>query len=462
MLLYTLVVKENNTFNLLGSTFESDVAIYLYYKNKEEYENIFFLWSEVKYTYFNNFVIDEFLEDNTIYFLGKMKDGYLSELLFEDNLNIFRLTSEYISNESLCLEINDFNDYCNIIKKHSHKKNEILPPNYEKQDIEYLHELAFYNDSILEDIFIDELEYDVLFIGIIEYIKDGYKYLVTTGCGYEEQAVAFQLNEYINELETNIKYDYYFKPLFIPKEKFKDYLDNDKIKLIVINEKDAENKKIEFNILEKGEKTDKLTIDCYHSLINNIQITMYNDFIDNKWDKYSKDFEEEFLEDDCENINKEDIINTYIEYINSSYLKNNNNWFESIQLMLSASKIEDITFIMDCELKEEHSIFQKNIHSAFIFLKECFEGAVMEDFFEELGIVLMLKQKSNIKRNNGDSQHRIGAFFLCADGVNSLTAEETKEYVNSTEMKLNSKNITYIDGKKMLKILNIESTFIKK
>ena len=97
MILYTLVHshKENNLVKhkILGSTFESDTAIFLYFSNLNIKDNIYFVFTEIDF----HLVKEHIRLDTTLEFFPDVADNKISNLNLYKKDSIFRLQANYIS-----------------------------------------------------------------------------------------------------------------------------------------------------------------------------------------------------------------------------------------------------------------------------------------------------------------------------------------------------------------------------
>lgn len=317
MQLYTLVIKEENSFKLLGSTFESDVAIYLYYKNKEKYPNLYFVFTTTEFHDFSEF---EDFNDFELDFWVRTTDEYISELLFEDKFNIYKLKSKYITESKICSESEQREiEYSTIVESNDNNKNDLLPPNYEAQDDEF---------------FENHYESEVLFVGVLTY-PDGKNTNTTntivTGASYHEQTSAYLLQNKITELKPKWCH-FHFKHMFIFKNQIKDYLNNNKeISFVSHSENVEEN--LSLIALEKNEECrDDQKFICKYMNLTEVPENDFEFFINEHWDKFEREFNPNYYTEE-EDLSKEDIVYNYINDIKKYYLLEQSDWKESIELL---------------------------------------------------------------------------------------------------------------------------------
>jgi hypothetical protein len=440
MLLYTLVVKEDNQFKLLGSTFESDVAIYLYYKNKTKHENIYYVSTKTEFHDFGEF---EDFNDFELEFFVNIENEYISKLLFEDKLNIYKLKSKYYTESKICsLSEESEIEYSNLVELNDNKKDDILPPNYEAQDDEF---------------FESHYESEVLYVGVLTYPEGKDTNTIVAGASYHEQTSAYLLQNKINELKPKWCH-FYFKPIFIFKNQIKDYLSEDKKITFITNSNNVE-ENLSLIALEKNEKSnDEVQFNCQYMNLTEVPEEELEIFINEHWSKFERDFNPNYYKEE-EDLTKEDIISNYISDIRKYYLLNQSDWKDSIELLRNICIQKNITITMDSELKNDANSFtEENIEACFLYLKDCLDIASTEDFYDELTLIVFIRQKTKIQISEGVYQERVAAVFLRTDGLHFISKEDCEYYQThdheTEEFIFKPKGVSYLDSLSILKVLN--------
>ncbi len=446
MLIYTLVARvngENFNYKLLGSTFESDVAIYLYYTNIEKFKDIYFVFTKTEFYDFNQF--SDFTQEPLEFFVRE-KNNKISELLFEDQNNIFRLKSDYYTESLICSESEEKEtNFSDIICCNEKEKKNLLPSSWILQD---------------DDFFEHHYEAEVLYVSVLTYQKNnGDNITCLAGASYHEQTCALLLDEKIKEIEPDWCH-FYFKPLFIFKNQISRYLNNKELKFCSYS--DEPDKQLALIPIENNEKhIDAIPYTCKYKTLTSVDEDLFEDFIDNSWDKYQLHFEvfeeESFEKSFGENISKEDIITTYISELHKYYLYSQEDWNDVIRLLKELSLKDNLEISLNCNIIESSAFYNDNFESTFLFLKDCIQIAKDNDLYEDLAIGLLIRQRTGLKSNNVDIK-RASSFILHKNGIYSLNKNEVVEFLKEEQDEnfYIEEKTKYISSGKLLSILNMD------
>lgn len=446
MLLYTLVGHSNDsTLNhkLLGSTFESDVAIFLYYTNIKNFDNLYFIFTKTEFNDFDQF--SDFTQEPLNFFV-ETNESKITKLSFDSERSIFRLKSDYYTESFICSESEEKQlHFSDVICCYEKEKENLLPTNWEIQDDEF---------------FEHHYEAEVLYVSVLTYqIGNEDSITCLAGASYHEQTSALLLDKKIQELKPDWCH-YYFKPLFILKNQIARYLEHNQLKFCSYSE-DPE-KKLALIPLEKEEKhVEAKLYTCEYKTLTSVDENEFEDFIEDSWDIYSKHFEI-FAEEDSfdkeleENLSKEDIITTYISELHKYYLEQQNDWLQVISLLKDLSMKDNIELALNCNLFDESAQYTENFESAFVFLKDCIQISKDNELYDDLAIGLLIKQKTGLKANNIEIK-RIAGFILHRDGIFSLNENEVIDFIRE-ETDSNfyiEEKAKYMSSEKLASILNL-------
>jgi hypothetical protein len=445
--LYTLVAKEkkkNNNYKLLGSTFESDVAIFLYFSNKEKYEELYFVFTRSEFNDFNQF--SDFSEE-TLTFFVKLENNKINKLLFNDKSNIYKLQSPYFTESLICSRSEDENeqlDYSEIVCDNEKYKKELFPFDYKTQD---------------EEFFEHHYEAEVLYVSVLTYGKNGEEHTCLGSASYNEESTAYLLDTKINEINPDWSH-YYFKPMFIFKIYIKKYLRKNLLHFCSYSEEPES--KLALIPLEADEEYPEAKLyECQYITLSEINEDDFENFIEKSWDKYELQFnvfdEKEYEQNFGGNLSKEDIITAYISELHKYYLPIQEDWKDCISLFKKLVLRDDIEISINCNILESSTQYNENLERVFLYLKDCIQISIDNDLYDNLAIGILIKQKTGLKINNEDLKRAAG-YILYRSGIQSLSVDNLKEFIYE-ESDVNfyvEKNTKYLDSQKLFSILNLD------
>jgi len=443
MLLYTLVIKEDNEFRLLGSTFESDVAIYLYFKHIEIYDDMYFIWTETDFDFccdlqdFNDFEIEFFVQE---------EDGNITKLAYEDRLNIYKLRSPYYTETQICsISEEAENEYSTIVEQFEDRKIDLLPEKYEEQD-----EVFFEN-------FYDS---EVLFVGVLTYPVGEETNVVLTGASYNEQVAAYLLQQKISELKPDWCH-YYFRHVFVFKNQINNYLNESK-EMSFLNYSTDNSSTLTLTPLEKNEEQGEFELfSCKYMSLTAVPEDKFEIFMSNEWCKFEREFNP--FGEDLDTNNPKETFDYYYDIIINKYLIHKTDWIESLEFLKEVCFKENVSISVDSDLMSNS--IQYNLTEAPLsigYLKESLGIALHEGMYDELVVSITVNQKTSIQSSEGVFQERSAAFLLTCEGVYNVLSENYLQYQQldpiTGEHKVKPKNITYVDSRTLLKTLGMKHT----
>lgn len=434
MILYTLVhsYNENNLVKhkILGSTFESDTAIFLYFSNLNIKDNIYFVFTEIDF----HLVKEHIRLDTTLEFFPDVADNKISNLNLYKKDSIFRLQANYISDIDICMSsIDNEALFTSIITKYESEKENLLPKGYEQQD---------------NKVFSEEQDSEILYVAVLNYSINGKTNTVLAGCSYKANICAMLLQHKIEEVNADWC-SFHFKTMFIYKSDINDFLNNQFINFNYSTEDPLIN--IMLSPIAINESLNEDYLECNYLDIADVNDEEFNYFIKEHWNHYK----EYFLENGSKDIvvlEEETRINP--EYFQEHFLIEKEDWKDGINLLNYIIEDENIAFSLFNNINYP-SVYLENDNKliALNYFKDCLTIS-HEVEVEDLSLLIFISQKTNFSLNN-KTKHRLFGVTIDKNGIFPLNKEICKQlYIENHDGDIT--NLIFMNAEESLNVLNIK------
>jgi hypothetical protein len=440
MILYTLVHSDFNEgktkHKIIGSTFESDTAIFLYFSNEAIKDEIYFVFTEMDF----DLVKKQSHLDLTLEFFPDLDDNKIVGLNLYKKDSIFKLQSTYFSDMNFCLSsIEEEIKYTTLITKYEDQKSYLLKNDYEDQD---------------NRVFSSEKEMEILYVSLLNYSINGELNTIIAGSSYHSNICALLLHEKIEELKADWC-SFYIKTMFIFKSDINDFLTDNKIKFQLTSEDPLHNAML--SPISNDE--DNIEVDIYTSEyldISNVNEDKFNNFVKNEW----KNYNEYFLTYECKDTiipiskdSKSSYENINIDYIKNNHLIEKDDWHDGMEVINNFIENTEMSFSLFNNINYPSVLLEDdNKMIAFNYLKDCLTIA-NEIQEEELSLLIFAFQKTNISINN-KTKYRAFSMVIDKNGISPLDKENSKLlYIENHDN--DSSNLIFMNAKENLNILNL-------
>ena len=437
MVLYTLVnsYKNGNLFNhdIIGSTFESDTAIYLYFLNKPLINGeLYFVFIDIEFDLVKKHVD----MDTTLEFFPVIENNKIIDLSLYRKDSIYRVQSNYFSDVDICSEsIEKETEFTRIILEYENYKNELLPDIYDDQD---------------NRVFSAEQNSEILHVAVLNYSIKGENHTILAGASYFDNICAMLLNKKIKELNADWC-SFHFKTMYIYKADINQFLNKNTIRFYF------ESNDPLINVMLSPVSTDEYNEEFDYLVSDYLDIAERNEsefkeFIENDWVGYK----EYFIQDQSKDIvvlEEENIIN--IQDIKNNHLVEKTDWHDGMELIEYLIKDNNLSFSLFNNIGYP-SVFlsEDNKLIAFGYLKDCLTISTEVEDKEDLNLLIFVSQKTNFSINN-KTKHRVFGLTVDKHGILPLTKDISKKlYIENHTNEYD--NCIFMDAKESLKVLKLD------
>lgn len=433
MILYTLVhsYKENNFIkhNILGSSFESDTAIFLYFSNINTKKDIYFVFTEIDF-----YLVKEYINlDKNLELFPDIINDRISNFNLHKKDCIFRLPINYISDMDICLSsIEEEANFTSTIIKFESKKETLLPNGYEEQD---------------NKVFSEEQESETLYVAILNYSINGETNTVLAGSSYKTNVCAMLLHSKMKEVDADWC-SFHFKKIFIYKSDINSFLSNNLINFNYSTENPLIN--IMLNPIEINESLNEDYLECPYLDIADVDDNEFNEFIKEDWDYYHEHFKENNSKDIII-LEEESKINS--EYFHKHFLIEKEDWKDGINLLNYIIENKNISFSLFNNINYP-SVYLENDNKfiALNYFKDCLTIS-HETEIEDLSLLIFISQKTNLSINN-KTKYKLFGLTVDRHGIFPLNKDICKKlYIENHDIDI--KHFIFMNAKESLNALNI-------
>lgn len=433
MILYTLVhsYKEDNLVKhkILGSTFESDTAIFLYFSNLGIQKEIYFVFTDIDF----QLVKKHINLDMNLEFFPDIEGNKISNLNLYKKDSIFRLQANYISDMDICMSsIDEEAKFTSIVTQYEFEKEKLLPAGYEQQD---------------NKVFSEEQDSEILYVAVLNYSINGENNTILAGCSYKPNVCAMLLQNKIEELNADWC-SFHFKTMFIFKSDINNFLTHNFVNFQYSTEDPLINIMLSPIAIDESLNEDYLS--CPYLDIADVNDEEFNQFIKEHWNNY----QEYFLQEGSKDIVVlEDEVKINPEYFKEHFLIEKDDWKDGIKLLNYIIEDKNIAFSLFNNINYP-SVYLENENKfiALNYFKDCLtiSNEIGDD---DLSLLIFISQKTNFSINN-KTKHRLFGITVDKNGIFPLNKEVCKQlYIENHNGDI--KHLIFMNAEESLNVLNI-------